>query len=131
MAVYVFAILPLYAAPANTTPTLANLTFILDGQTAGAFEFNGSALSEFTSIPDPTVSDIDPTELYQSNVIVFQVDGLQNVPHNLNISVGADSAFLFDKVVYTTDDDSGDGATTTSSATQTSVTASQSSSSHR
>ncbi|GJE95593.1 hypothetical protein PsYK624_117790 [Phanerochaete sordida] len=90
-AIYVFAIMPMFAAPANTTPTFMNLTYTFDSQPAGAFLHTGSASAPNTS--------------YSPSVLVFQKSGLPETPHSLTVSVGPDSVFLLDYIVYTEDND--------------------------
>ncbi len=121
-AVYVYAILPLFAQPDNTsTPTATNLTFALDNANAGAFQYNGASLSFFTSSPNPNISQIDPSLLYQANVLVFQQDDLQNEPHSLIMNVGPNSVFLFDRAIITVNDTDVD-TTPTSTAVSSGAT---------
>lgn len=85
---YVFALVPLFAAPANTTPTFVNLTYTLDSQPIGQFLHSGSPSVQ----PDSTS--------YLSSVPAFQKTGLAEGPHTLNVTVGPDSVFLLDYVVF-------------------------------
>jgi hypothetical protein len=61
----------------------SNLFFTLDNQPAGNFS--------------PTVMS---TEFLQ-NTSVLSLDGLSNQPHQLVVTVGNDSVFLFDYLIYT------------------------------
>lgn len=90
-AVYVFALVPLFAAASNTTPTFVNLTYTLDSQPIGQFVHSGS----------PSVT-ADSTS-YLSSVAVFQQSGLTEGSHTLNVTVGPDSVFLLDYIVYSQD----------------------------
>ncbi|EKM52831.1 uncharacterized protein PHACADRAFT_261484 [Phanerochaete carnosa HHB-10118-sp] len=106
-AIYVFAIMPLFAAPANTTPTFMNLTYTFDSQPAGVFLHSGSATAPNTS--------------YSPSVVVFQKTGLPESPHSLTVSVGPDSVFLLDYIVYTQDSDFEPAANNTSGGSSSSA----------
>ncbi|KIP05697.1 hypothetical protein PHLGIDRAFT_128722 [Phlebiopsis gigantea 11061_1 CR5-6] len=104
-AIYLFAIVPEYAAPANTTPTYMNLTFTFDSQPAGTFRNLGK--------PSTPISTFTPS------VVVFQRTGLPTSPHSLTVSVGPDSVFLLDYIVYTAESDFEQVVNNTSSALPT------------
>ncbi|KAI0084360.1 hypothetical protein BDY19DRAFT_997838 [Irpex rosettiformis] len=97
-AVYVYALLPLFAAPSNTTPTFVNLTYTLDSQPIGQFLHSGSPSVK----PDPS--------LYLSSALVFQKSGLTEGSHTLNVTVGPDSVLLLDYIVYSRDSQFGIGS---------------------
>ncbi|KAI0742537.1 hypothetical protein C8Q80DRAFT_1108267, partial [Daedaleopsis nitida] len=84
-AVYVYALTPLGAAPANSTPTFMNLTFALDSHPAVTYQHAGSA----------SASGYLPSQL------VFGQTGLTEAPHSLTIQIGPDSVLLLDYIVYT------------------------------
>ena len=84
-AVYVYALIPLGAAPANSTPTFMNLTFEVDSHTDGIYQHRGSA----------SASEFQPTTL------VFSKTDMAEAPHSLTIQVGPDSVLLLDSIVYT------------------------------
>lgn len=86
-----FAVVPEFAAPANTTPTFMNLTYTLDSQPAGNYHHMGNA-----SVPSAT---------FTPSVVVFQKTGLQASPHSLTVSVGPDSVFLLDYIIYSQESD--------------------------
>ena len=94
-AVYVYALIPLGAAPANSTPTFMNLTFMVDSHRAGTYQHTGTA----------SASGFLPSQL------VFGQTGLAEAPHSLTIQVGPDSVLLLDYIVYTQGSlaDGGDG----------------------
>ena len=84
-AIYVFCILPLGVPPnTNSTPTLMNLSFTLDGEPAGSFFHEGST----------------NTGGFQSNVPVLARGNLSNSAHNLLVDLGPNSVFLFDYYVF-------------------------------
>ncbi|KAF8645619.1 hypothetical protein AX16_007701 [Volvariella volvacea WC 439] len=70
--------------PPSTTTTPTNLTFTIDGQTLG--DWDSTSLSSSSSTPQQQV---------------FSVDGLTEEPHVLVVTVGFNSAFVFDYLVYT------------------------------
>lgn len=109
-AIYVFALVPMFAAPANTTPTFMNLTYTLDSQPAGTFTHTGS----------PTA----PNTSYSPSVVVFQKTGLPASVHSLTVSVGPDSVFLLDYIVYSQDSDFESTGNTTSGGSSPSPTVS-------
>lgn len=84
-AVYVYALIPLGAAPPNSTPTFMNLTFAVDSHPAGIYQHTGSA----------SASGFLPSAL------VFGRTNLTEAPHSLTIEVGPDSVLLLDYIVYT------------------------------
>lgn len=87
----------MFALPAKTPPTLVNLSYTLDSRSAGTFLHTGNPNAPNTS--------------YSSSVIVFQKTGLQRSPHALTVTVGPDSLFLLDYIVYTHEDDFDNNAT--------------------
>ncbi|EJD05044.1 uncharacterized protein FOMMEDRAFT_154211 [Fomitiporia mediterranea MF3/22] len=95
-AIYIFAVLPLFPAPPNTTPTFTNLSFTLDGSPHGSFTFRPDP----TATGTPTVNS-SASDKFQSNVNVFSVAGLEDTAHSLIVNVGVDSVFLLDYVMYT------------------------------
>lgn len=100
-AVYVFALIPLGTAPANSTPTHMNLTYTLDNQPAGSFTHNGTS----------SASGFLPS------TAVFSSSGLGEGPHTLTMHVGPDSVFLLDYIKYSQEDaQSGSAPSATSSA---------------
>ena len=84
-AVYVYALIPLGAAPANSTPTFMNLTFLLDSHPAGTYQHSGTA----------SASGFLPSQL------IFAQTGLVEAPHNLTVQIGPDSVLLLDYILYT------------------------------
>ncbi|KAI0684554.1 hypothetical protein BC835DRAFT_617879 [Cytidiella melzeri] len=90
-AVYLYALVPQFAAATNTTPTFVNLTYTIDSEPAGQFLHSGSP----SITPSPTS--------YLSSVAVLQRSGLSNGPHSLVINVGPDSVCLLDYIVYSQD----------------------------
>ena len=95
-AIYLFAIVPLFPAPANTTPTFTNLTFTLDGSPHGQFIHRPDATQPGTPTVNSSVAD-----KFLSNVNVFGASGLNDTNHTLVVNVGVDSVFLFDYAQYT------------------------------
>ncbi|KAH8114827.1 hypothetical protein DFH11DRAFT_128047 [Phellopilus nigrolimitatus] len=95
IAISLFAIIPLFPAPPNTTPTFTNLSFVLDGTPHGQFLHQPDPAQSGT----PTVNSSN-SEKYLSNFTVFSVSGLENMTHTLVVNVGVDSVFLFDYAVY-------------------------------
>ncbi|KAI0752048.1 hypothetical protein C8Q74DRAFT_1211435 [Fomes fomentarius] len=87
-AVYVYALIPLGTAPANSTPRFMNLTFLLDSHPSGTYQHIGTA----------SASGFLPSEL------VFGQAGLAEAPHSLTIQIGPDSVLLLDYIVYTQND---------------------------
>ena len=82
-AIYLFSIQPPTEAPVGGTPTNTNLSFTLDNQPAGNFS--------------PTETSTE----YVPNTNVLSLDGLANQLHQLVVTVGDDSVFLFDYLIYT------------------------------
>lgn len=107
---YVFALVPLFTAPANTTPTFVNLTYTLDGQPAGNFNHSGT---QTPTSPDPS------PDAYQQSVLVFEKSGLSEGPHALKMGVGPDSVFLLDFIVYSQDDRFSNGGNDTQNTVST------------
>lgn len=101
-AVYVFALIPLFPAAANSTPTFVNLTYTLDSQSAGSFSHSGT---QNPASPTPTPS------AFAQSVPVFARSGLPEGSHSLTINVGPDSVLLLDYIIYSQDDgfDNGNG----------------------
>lgn len=64
-----------------------NLTYTLDSQPAGTFVHAGSPNS--------------PNTTFSPSVVVFHRSGMVNSPHSLTVTVGPDSVFLLDYIVYT------------------------------
>ena len=93
---YIFAILPLFPAPPNTTPTFTNLSFILDGAPHGSFVYRPDA-----TVPGTPTVDSPNSNKYQPNVNVFTASGLEDAEHSLIVNIGVDSVFLLDYIVYT------------------------------
>ena len=114
-AVYVFALIPLFAAPANTTPTFVNLTYTLDGQAAGDFNHSGTQ--------SPSASGPSP-DAFQQSVLVFAESGLPDGPHVLTMIVGPDSVLLLDFIIYSQDSDFSNGGNGTQNISSTSESAS-------
>ncbi|KAI8992822.1 hypothetical protein BD414DRAFT_482320 [Trametes punicea] len=84
-AIYVYALVPLAAAHANTTPTSMNLTFVLDSHPTGTYQHNGTA----------------STSAFLPSQLVFSKGGLPEEPHSVAILVEPDSVLLLDYIVYT------------------------------
>ena len=82
-----------------------NLTFTLDSQRAGTFLHTGKAST--------------PISTFTPSVVVFQKTGLPASPHSLTVSVGPDSVFLLDYIVYTAESDFEQVANSTSSSPST------------
>lgn len=95
-AIYLFSIIPLFPAPANTTPTSTNLSFALDGQPHGRFIH----LPDATTAGTPTVNS-STVDKFLPNVTVFVATALNDTNHTLVVSIGDDSVFLFDYAIYT------------------------------
>lgn len=90
-AIYLFCVLPMGVPPnTNSTPTLMNLTFTLDGEPAGSFFHNGST----------------NTGGFQSNVPVLSRGNLPVSAHNLLVNLGPNSVFLLDYYVFSQSDGS-------------------------
>ncbi|KAJ8474737.1 hypothetical protein ONZ51_g7014 [Trametes cubensis] len=84
-AIFVYALVPLAAVHANSTPTFMNLTFFLDSHPSGIYQHTGT----------PSGSGFLPSQL------VFSKRDLTNEAHSLSIQVGPDSVLLLDYIVYT------------------------------
>ncbi|RPD60915.1 hypothetical protein L227DRAFT_86978 [Lentinus tigrinus ALCF2SS1-6] len=113
-AVYVYALIPLGAAKANSTPTFMNLTFTVDSHPAGTYQHTGTA----------SAAGFLPSQ-------VFGQTGLTEAPHSLTMQVGPDSVLLLDYIVYTQGSlaDAGDGSNSTSVSSSSSAPESQKTSS--
>ena len=98
----------MFAVPANHTPTFMNLTYTLDSKPAGTYLHNGSLTA--------------PNTDYASSVVVFQRTGLAFSPHTLTVSVGPDSVFLLDYIVYSQEDMFDSNSTSGSSSSTPSST---------
>ncbi|TFK65874.1 hypothetical protein BDN72DRAFT_962204 [Pluteus cervinus] len=85
-AVYLFGIQPSGPPPSSNTTTNTNLTFTIDGQNAGQ------------NIPS---SSTQTTLTFQPNTLVYQNTDLSDGPHSFLVTVGANSVFLFDYLIYT------------------------------
>lgn len=94
---YVYGLVPLFAAPANSTPTFVNLTFSLNSQADGQYSHVGTQAAPVNS------ASASPTA-YQPNVLVYARSGLPEGFHSLRIDVGPDSVFLLDYIAYSQDD---------------------------
>lgn len=89
-AIYLYCLLPLGLPPnSNSTPTLTNLTYTLDGQPSGNFFHDGTASQAGQMMPNTTV---------------FSMTGLSQAPHTLRVDIGPDSVMLFDYFVVTQSD---------------------------
>ncbi|OBZ74772.1 hypothetical protein A0H81_05223 [Grifola frondosa] len=106
-AVYLFAIMPLGAAAANSTPTFMNLTYTLDSQPVGIFQHTGAS-SAFGFLP---------------SVPVFSKSGLSEGPHSLTVQIGPDSVLLLDYIVYSQDNGLGLGSSPNEAVSTTQDTA--------
>ena len=80
-AIYIFAILPPTEFSSAGTPTNTNLLFTLDNKSVG--NFSSGTTANFTS----------------TNVL--SQHGLPNQLHQLVVTVGNDSIFIFDHLIYT------------------------------
>ncbi|KAI9461945.1 hypothetical protein BJY52DRAFT_1185291 [Lactarius psammicola] len=97
-AIYLFCVLPLGVPPnTNSTPTLMDLTFTLDGEPAGSFFHNGST----------------NTGGFQSNIPVLSRGNLSDSAHNLLVNLGPNSVFLLDYYVFSRSDGSNIGSPST------------------
>lgn len=103
-----FALVPSFAAQANSTPTFVNVTSTLDSQLAGSFLHHGTPGTNTTS--------------YETSVPIFAKTGLPEGPHTLKMNVGPDSVFLLDYIVYTEQD--GTASTAPNAGTSDSLTTS-------
>ncbi|KAI0060131.1 hypothetical protein BV25DRAFT_985255 [Artomyces pyxidatus] len=109
-AIYLYCLLPLRIPPnTNSTPTLTNLTFTLDGQAAGTFLHNGSA----------------DASGFQPNTVVWSMVALIETLHTLEVNLGPNSVFMFDYYVFT----QADGVDNSPNATSTGLLSTPSSSS--
>lgn len=95
-AVYVYALVPTFAAPANSTPTFMNLTFELNSLSDGQYSHTGTAA--------PANSASTSSSAYLPNTLVYTRSGLSEGFHSLRIDVGPDSVFLLDYIIYSQDD---------------------------
>ena len=93
-AVYVFALVPLFAAKTNSTPTFVNVSTTLDSQPVGTFQHVGS----------PSIEPTTNNTSYQRSVPIFVKTGLADGPHTLTLNVGPDSVLLLDYIVYSQED---------------------------
>ncbi|KAJ3512695.1 hypothetical protein NLJ89_g3368 [Agrocybe chaxingu] len=84
-AIYLFGIQPLSVGRPNEPPTNMNLTFTLDNKPAGVFHSTGV----------PSASG------FRANVNVLSMTALEDGAHQLVVSVGRNSIFMFDHLVYT------------------------------
>ncbi|RPD76899.1 hypothetical protein L226DRAFT_354197 [Lentinus tigrinus ALCF2SS1-7] len=114
-AVYVYALIPLGAAKANSTPTFMNLTFMVDSHPAGTYQHTGT----------------DSAAGFLPSQLVFGQTGLTEAPHSLTVQVGPDSVLLLDYVVYTQGSlaEAGSGSNSTSVSSSSSAPGSQKTSS--
>ncbi|THH15878.1 hypothetical protein EW146_g4672 [Bondarzewia mesenterica] len=103
-AIYLYCLLPLgLPANSNSTPTLTNLTYTLDGEPAGGFLHNGSAQS----------SGFEPRFPF------FTKSGLSQTAHTLRVNLGPDSVLLFDSYVFTQTDAMDSNNSPSASTTET------------
>lgn len=96
-AIYLFCIQPPSNASAGGTPTTMNLSFTLDNQPAGNF------------LPTETNTE------FLLNQNVLSLVGLSDQLHQLVVTLGDDSVFLFSGLIYT----NGSAGNSTSSAPHT------------
>lgn len=82
-AIYLFCIQPPNAASVGGTPANTNLSFTLDNQVVGNFS------------PMETITEFLP------NQNVLSLDSLSDQLHQLVVTVGDDSVFLFSSLIYT------------------------------
>jgi hypothetical protein len=82
-AIYLFCIEPPSNASVGGTPTNINLSFTLDNQPAGNFS--------------PTTINTE----FLPNQNVLSLAGLSNQPHQLVVTLGENSVFLFSGLIYT------------------------------
>ncbi|KLO16616.1 hypothetical protein SCHPADRAFT_937806 [Schizopora paradoxa] len=97
-AIYLFAIIPNFAALPQTDPTAMNLTFTLDGKPHGQFRNNPTSLNSSSS------------DNFIPNFAVFSAEGLLDGEHSIVVTVGPDSVFLFDYALVTQNASSTDGS---------------------
>jgi hypothetical protein len=85
-AVYVFGIIPPTIMNVNSTSPNMNLTFFLDNNKIENKPMAASRLA-----------------IFSPNQTLFSHSGLSESPHQLVISLGPNSTFIFQKLIYTTD----------------------------
>ena len=126
-AIYVFAIVPLFPAPPNTTPTFTNLTFTLTSSSSTSPTRSGSFIHQpDASTPGTPTVNSSTDDKYLSNVLVFSASSLNDEEHILTMNVGVDSVLLLDYIIYTAGDNDeplGDGSSLTSTAPDSQRTA--------
>lgn len=126
-AIYVFAIVPLFPAPPNTTPTFTNLTFTLTSSSSTSPTRSGSFIHQpDASTPGTPTVNSSTDDKYLSNVLVFSASSLNDEEYILTMNVGVDSVLLLDYIIYTAGDNDeplGDGSSLTSTAPDSQRTA--------
>lgn len=125
--IYVFAIIPLFPAPPDSTPTFTNLSFsLLSGSSSSEISSNSFIHTPDASIPGTPTVNSTTDEKFLQNVLVYSASTLNDEKYTLTMSVGVDSVFLLDYIIYTAgdnDDPIGDEASLTSSAPDSQRTA--------
>ncbi|KAF8153766.1 hypothetical protein B0H34DRAFT_719065 [Crassisporium funariophilum] len=101
-AIYLFCYQPNSVA-SGSTPTNMNLSFTLDNVASGVFKH----------VPSAGGADFTP------NTTVFARTGLPEGLHQLVVTVGQDSVFLFDYLVYTSQDEPSKTGNSSGTATTT------------
>ena len=100
-AIYLFAIVPQFPAPANTTPTWMELDFTLDSQSFGRFISQPGSVNGAASNISSSGSSSATSPQYIPHVPVFQASGLEDKQHTLIVNVAPDTVFLFDYAIIT------------------------------
>lgn len=98
-AIYIFGIQPLGVADEDDTPTNMDLAFSLDNRPSEYFKSSGT----------PGASGFQP------NMNVFAGSDLEDSKHRLVVTVGPNSSFLFDHLIYTSTMEGNASGTSTSS----------------
>lgn len=97
-AIYIFGIQPLGVADGDDTPTNMDLAFSIDNRPSEYFKSSGT----------PGASGFQP------NMNVFSGSDLEDGQHRLVVTVGPNSSFLFDHLVYTSTTEANASGTSTS-----------------
>lgn len=93
IAIYVYGIQPAGLSPSTDTSTNTNLTFSLDGQVTRQIANNA---------PPSTSAALS----FTPNALLYHNAGLTDTTHSLTVTVGSDSIFLFDYLIFTSTSDS-------------------------
>lgn len=105
---HLYAIIPLVPASPQSTPSVTNVSFTLDGVLQSIFRF----IPDSTKPGTPTSSS--PIEdQYIMNFPVFNATGLNDTNHTLVMSLGVDSIFFLDYANITSGPGDDPGTTVT------------------